>query len=71
MQYIKGIKLSTSAVSLMAIAFLLVGGVLTWAECMACTLAWDALFWLAIVMSMSKGLTENGVMGYFAGEGEQ
>jgi len=38
--YIHALSLSTAAVALMALALLLITGVLTWEDCLACTFAW-------------------------------
>lgn len=41
--YIKALQLSTAAVALMALALLLMTGVLTWEDCLGCTFAWGEL----------------------------
>jgi DASS family divalent anion:Na+ symporter len=41
--YIKALPLSTAAVAIMALALLLITGVMTWEDCLACTFAWGEL----------------------------
>jgi DASS family divalent anion:Na+ symporter len=64
--YIKPTPISTMAVAFMALSLLLLTGALQWDDCLACTFAWDTLFWIAILMSQSKALTDKGVIAYFA-----
>lgn len=42
-------------------------GVLTWRDCLEYTPAWDTLIWFAILISMSNGLSESGLITTFAG----
>jgi hypothetical protein len=50
----------------------LVAGVLTWKDCLEYSPAWDTLIWFAILISMSNGLNESGLITTFAGiVGEQ
>jgi hypothetical protein len=42
-------------------------GVLTWRDCLEYTPAWDTLIWFAILISMSNGLNESGLINSFAG----
>ncbi|WIA16877.1 hypothetical protein OEZ85_013807 [Tetradesmus obliquus] len=64
--YVKPTPITTMAVAFMALSLLLLTGALNWDDCLACTFAWDTLFWIAILMSQSKALTEKGVIAYFA-----
>jgi DASS family divalent anion:Na+ symporter len=48
--YIKPAPISTMAVAFMALSLLLLTGALNWDDCLACTFAWDTLFWIAILM---------------------
>jgi DASS family divalent anion:Na+ symporter len=41
-------------------------GVLTWRDCLEYTPAWDTLIWFAILISMSNGLNESGLINSFA-----
>lgn len=58
--------LSPTAVVFMAISLLLIAGVLRWEDCLACTLAWDTLVWLSLMMSLSAALTKKGVVAWIA-----
>lgn len=40
---------------------------LTWRDCLEYTPAWDTLIWFAILISMSNGLNESGLINTFAG----
>lgn len=42
-------------------------GVLTWKDCLEYSPAWDTLIWFAILISMSNGLNESGLISSFAG----
>lgn len=42
-------------------------GVLTWRDCLEYSPAWDTLIWFAILISMSNGLNESGLISTFAG----
>lgn len=42
-------------------------GVLTWKDCLEYSPAWDTLIWFAILISMSNGLNESGLINTFAG----
>lgn len=48
--YVKPTPISTMAVAFMALSLLLLTGALNWDDCLACTFAWDTLFWIAILM---------------------
>jgi hypothetical protein len=54
--YIKPTPISTMAVAFMALSLLLLTGVLSWEDCLACTFAWDTLFWIAILMVSWQGV---------------
>jgi DASS family divalent anion:Na+ symporter len=41
--------------------------VLTWRDCLEYSPAWDTLIWFAILISMSNGLNESGLISTFAG----
>ncbi|KAF6250451.1 Sodium/sulfate symporter [Scenedesmus sp. NREL 46B-D3] len=41
--------------------------VLTWRDCLEYSPAWDTLIWFAILISMSNGLNESGLINSFAG----
>lgn len=41
-------------------------GVLTWRDCLEYSPAWDTLIWFAILISMSNGLNESGLITTFA-----
>lgn len=41
-------------------------GVLTWRDCLEYAPAWDTLIWFAILISMSNGLNESGLINTFA-----
>jgi DASS family divalent anion:Na+ symporter len=41
--------------------------VLTWRDCLEYSPAWDTLIWFAILISMSNGLSESGLITTFAG----
>jgi DASS family divalent anion:Na+ symporter len=41
--------------------------VLTWRDCLEYSPAWDTLIWFAILISMSNGLNESGLINTFAG----
>jgi DASS family divalent anion:Na+ symporter len=41
--------------------------VLSWKDCLAYNPAWDTLIWFSVLVSMSSQLTEQGVIGAFAG----
>lgn len=64
--YIKPTPIGTMAVAFMALSLLLCSGTLTWRDCLACEVAWDTLFWISILMSQSKALTDKGVIAYIA-----
>ncbi|KAF8064503.1 DIT2-1 [Scenedesmus sp. PABB004] len=53
--------------AMLALATLLVTGVLTWRDCLEYSPAWDTLIWFAILISMSNGLSESGLISTFAG----
>lgn len=58
----------TGAASLSCCCVLpLLPGVLTWRDCLEYTPAWDTLIWFAILISMSNGLNESGLISSFAG----
>lgn len=40
---------------------------LTWKDCLDYSPAWDTLMWFAILISMSNGLNESGIISSFAG----
>jgi hypothetical protein len=42
-------------------------GVLTWRDCLEYSPAWDTLIWFTILISMSNGLNESGLINAFAG----
>jgi DASS family divalent anion:Na+ symporter len=48
------------------VLLLLLPGVLTWRDCLEYTPAWDTLIWFAILISMSNGLNESGLINSFA-----
>lgn len=53
--------------AMLALATLLCTGVLTWKDCLEYSPAWDTLIWFAILISMSNGLNESGLINTFAG----
>jgi hypothetical protein len=54
--YIKPTPINTMAVAFMALSLLLLTGVLSWEDCLACTFAWDTLFWITILMVSWQGV---------------
>lgn len=60
-----GVEPVTAA--MLAVGCLLATGVLSWADCLAYTAAWDTLIWFTVLISMSLGLQSLGVIDAFSG----
>lgn len=59
-------KLDATFIAFLAVAVLLITGVITWKDCLAESTAWDVLIWVGTLVTLAGFLTSFGLIDWFS-----